>query len=312
MGVSEKALKSERNIDVSVCQEWLEKFQSAKRSPFKKMDIEAKSKEIYYLFQDYIDCPVSVLIQPVKGFPWFASHQVQMVEPKIPWAMSCTEKIGTTFKTYPLHRKAVNMTYQNTKLLKLTLDPRFLNKSSEELLDLIEFILYGDKKSKQKVIENFGGPGFGKKKSNIKKWEYYEFPQGKYYDLEKIGRNVEKLYFRYFTARYRWAGKIVKSPLGTCSYKDYDEYYVILNPALDDATVPKYVLEKIIYHELLHVYDYSHGDPVWPKTSHNRTFKESEATYPKFNEANTWIRENWGNLVEQKIKENRKNSRNFS
>ena len=306
MSVAEKAVKSERNLGVIICPEWREKFQNAKHSLFRKMDIEAKSKEIYNLFQDYIDCPVSVLIQPVKNFPWFVSHQVQTMEPKIPWAMSCKEKIGTTFKTYPIHRKAINMTYENTKQLKLTLDPRFLKKSSEALLDLVDFILYGDKTSKQKVIDNFGGPGFGKKKkSNLKKWGHYEFPKGDHYDLEKIGRNVEKFYFRYFTAKYRWAGKILKKRLGSCNYRDYDDYYVILNPALDDPSVPEYVLEKIIYHELLHVYDYTHSDPVWPKTCHNRTFRESEATYPNFIEAKEWLRDNWDNLFERKIRENR-------
>jgi len=71
MCVQEKILKDERNFDVGVCPKWLEKVQSVKRSPFKKIDIENKAKEIYLLFQDYIDCPVSVLIQPLKDFPWF-------------------------------------------------------------------------------------------------------------------------------------------------------------------------------------------------------------------------------------------------
>ena len=73
MCVLEKDLINKNSFKVGVCQKWLEKIQSTKHYPYKKIDIEDKAEEIYQLFQDYIECPVSVQIQPVKDFPWFCA-----------------------------------------------------------------------------------------------------------------------------------------------------------------------------------------------------------------------------------------------
>jgi len=74
---------------------------------------------------------------------------------------------------------------------------------------------------------------------------------------------------------------------------------VRIHPALDQPWVPRYVLESIIYHELLHA--------ALPATIengrrrvHTPEFRRRERLYPRLGEAQSWIHTNLKRLVEQR------------
>ena len=299
MCVQEKNLNGEKNSDVGVCPKWREKVRDAKRSPFKKIHIEDKAEEIYQLFQDYIECPVSVGIQPMKDFPGFSLQQIDIHGQEVRQRLSCGEKIGPTIKYYPIHKKAIDMTHENTMLLKITMDVRFLRKSSDQLLDLIEFILYSDKKSKQKVIKTFAGPSFAKSRRPICP---YTHESGKYFDLTKIGRKIEKEYFSGVRGTYYWGRQITTRRMGLIQLHGGGRGNIIINPAMDAPEVPEYVIEQIIFHELLHAFFHDHST-IKLRSSHEKRFRDAEKTFPKHNETNEWVSANWRSLVNRKIRE---------
>ena len=81
---------------------------------------------------------------------------------------------------------------------------------------------------------------------------------GKYHNLERI---KDKLNYRYFDGELevtiRWGQlpppkqqKRVSIRMGSC---DVDKRRITIHPALDRVWVPKFFVEWIVYHEMLHV-----------------------------------------------------------
>lgn len=75
-----------------------------------------------------------------------------------------------------------------------------------------------------------------------------------------------------------------------------DQDLVRVHPALDQPWVPRFVLEAVIYHELLHA-----ALPAKVENGrrrlHTPEFRRRERLYPRLDEANAWIRENLRRLI---------------
>lgn len=76
-----------------------------------------------------------------------------------------------------------------------------------------------------------------------------------------------------------------------------DQDLIRIHPALDRPWVPRYVLEAIIHHELLHA--------AMPPTTengrrrlHTPEFRRREREYPEHRRAQEWIRENLRRLID--------------
>jgi hypothetical protein len=74
---------------------------------------------------------------------------------------------------------------------------------------------------------------------------------------------------------------------------------VRIHPALDRPWVPRYVLESIIYHELLHA-----ALPARIENGRRRVhtpeFRRRERLYPRLAEAQSWVQANLRRLVEER------------
>jgi hypothetical protein len=77
---------------------------------------------------------------------------------------------------------------------------------------------------------------------------------------------------------------------------DFDQGLIRIHPALDQAWVPDFFVEFVVFHELLHA--------VFPpevvggrREIHTTAFREWEATYPRFDEAMEWEAENIGRFL---------------
>ncbi|MFO8072126.1 MAG: hypothetical protein R6V85_09650 [Polyangia bacterium] len=122
---------------------------------------------------------------------------------------------------------------------------------------------------------------------------------GDVYDLEEILAGVSARYFGGETgARIHWGrrpqrrkrrrSRRVSRALATYCY---DDRTIRVNPVLDSRRVPRYVVEWVVYHELLH-----HVLPVERagKRSryHTNSFRALERGFERYEDARRWEEEN--------------------
>ncbi len=137
-------------------------------------------------------------------------------------------------------------------------------------------------------------------------------PRGRSCDLSVLAREVNERYFGgELTAAITWGRRRPRRKAGRGrkgrrrprrvsiqlgSYRA-DQDLVRIHPALDQPWVPHYVLESIVYHELLHA--------ALPATVvngrrrvHTPEFRRRERLYPRLDEAKAWVRDNLVRLIE--------------
>ena len=77
---------------------------------------------------------------------------------------------------------------------------------------------------------------------------------------------------------------------------NYDNCTILVSPILDSRSVPGYVIEWIIYHELLH-----HVLPVEElknrRIYHTRRFRVLERAFARYEDAKTWERRHLDQLL---------------
>jgi hypothetical protein len=286
--------------------QWLEKVWGSRlrKGPYQKMDLEERAGRIRSLFIQYLEMeawkfigepPIDLRIKPMNAFPWM----------DYTWR---GENGGGTKHNMPLR----NRTYPAVQKFSITLAPRFLRAKDEDLLTLMDFVLYGDDKSIKALIEAFAGPRFKTDSvgshprtsrttlteflDRLRRSEFADGPtsdwlltqsRGEVYDLADIQKKVEADYLRCKTgARILWA-RGIRFRCG--GYYVPEVRSVVINPALDHPEVPFVVVEHVVHHELLH-HLLSRKGGLW----HHKAFREAERQYPHYEEAKAWFRENNG------------------
>lgn len=132
-------------------------------------------------------------------------------------------------------------------------------------------------------------------------------PRGRCSDLSRIAEELNRRFFGgELTARITWGRRRprrrsrrrrtrrVSMQLG--SYHP-DQDLVRVHPALDQPWVPRYVLEAVIYHELLH----AALPPVernGRRRIHTPEFRRRERLYPHLDRAQHWVEQNLPRLIE--------------
>ncbi len=280
---------------VEISKSWYYKIRKNVKSPFKAVDIERQVLNIHTILESYFERPVGLLIGLVQKYPWFIE--------KPSW-----------LRTSVKHSKRKGHLRCNDSPYSLILHPEFLRYSEEQFLDFVDFLLFPEDKSEQKFLSichelNFPLP------KKFRLWEDPLIPSGDYHhDIESIGRNLEKKYMPHLRATYRWAKNVSLTTMGVCIVPCTHEYYIIINPALNDPTIPIYVLEYLIFHELLHAYfrlyedvdrsySYWDGEKKNKSISHCKVFKEAEASSPYYEAGMKWKKENWRGFAMRRKKE---------
>lgn len=114
--------------------------------------------------------------------------------------------------------------------------------------------------------------------------------KGAAYDLEEIFEKVNAVYFQ---------GAIPKPVLSWSARKTYhrlghyssEHNTIVISRSLDSADVPRYVVEGVMHHEMLHIYHptkHINGR----RYSHTPAFRRDEKKFLYFNESEDWIRKN--------------------
>jgi hypothetical protein len=122
-----------------------------------------------------------------------------------------------------------------------------------------------------------------------------EHSRGRFFDLVAVFQRVNRQYFndQMDTPRLVWGQRLARRKLG--HYQPATDT-VQVNKALDDPNVPKYVVDFIVYHELLHK---QLGIKVSGGRSYSHTpaFKKAERRFRKFEEAQEFLK-SLGNKLE--------------
>lgn len=110
---------------------------------------------------------------------------------------------------------------------------------------------------------------------------------GKVYDLAELFRELNARYFasQIELPQLSWSRRRTKRVLG---HHDQVHRTIIISTTLDNARIPRFVVEYVMYHEMLHV---KHPPQVnsGRTTYHGRAFREDERKFEQFDEALKWL-----------------------
>jgi hypothetical protein len=179
--------------------------------------------------------------------------------------------------------------YRGRKLPDLTtlsLSEGFIQAGDDVLQAVLSSILVAKNAKSQQVIRQFGVSGEYSDallELDLIAQIAAETAQGNHYNLDELFTTINRQYF---------AGSMVKPRLmwsGIFSQRKFGHYErtrdrVVLSQTLDNKRVPSYVVEFVLYHELLHK---QHGIQ-WVngrRMVHTPEFKRSERKFEKYREA---------------------------
>jgi hypothetical protein len=125
-------------------------------------------------------------------------------------------------------------------------------------------------------------------------------PYGEVHDLQSIYEQLNETYFESkVDARITWSHAQKKKKrrtsinMGTYS----DELRLIrIHPALDQAWVPRFFVEAVVFHEMLHqIHDVK--EEGGRRCIHTAEFRRDERRFPRFKDAQVWERKNLRRLL---------------
>ncbi|HVO31506.1 MAG TPA: hypothetical protein VMV18_12250 [bacterium] len=123
--------------------------------------------------------------------------------------------------------------------------------------------------------------------------------KGRAYDLERIFRDLNRRHFgNRVRARIVWGKKVRRERRRTIRLGLYcdAEKKIVISPALDRRSVPRYVVEWIVFHEMLHqVVGFTLVNGAY--VAHTPEFRAREQAYPDFARASAWEARNLDRLL---------------
>jgi len=178
-------------------------------------------------------------------------------------------------------------------IFKMRLHRIFLSAGKEVLNEMAEFIK--DTKTRTPHIRKFINQNTHLLKIkplravNIK-------TRGRCYDLLSIYNMLNAEYFRgNISASITWGngGPKHRARKRTLGSYNAQNNMIRINPLLDNNKVPKYFLEFVVYHEMLHA-DIGVAGTGARRSVHSREFKKRETHFKQYYRAAEWEKKTWG------------------
>jgi hypothetical protein len=123
---------------------------------------------------------------------------------------------------------------------------------------------------------------------------------GRVYDLAAVFADIND---RFFAGRLRvpitWGRGVGRARRGGLTFGSYDPVLglIRIHPVLDRPDVPRFFLESVVHHEMLHHQMGGVPDRAGRTVYHTRAFREAEARFPRHHEALAWEKENLPELL---------------
>lgn len=114
-------------------------------------------------------------------------------------------------------------------------------------------------------------------------------PTGRAYDLVGVFEKVNQVYFGNRVQRpvLTWSARKTYRILG---HWDSAHETIVISKTLDSVDVPKFVVEYVMFHEMLHII-YPSKSTGSRRITHSREFRAHEREFHYYAEADRWIRE---------------------
>jgi hypothetical protein len=80
----------------------------------------------------------------------------------------------------------------------------------------------------------------------------------------------------------------------------HEQKIIRIHPALDDDRVPRYFVEMVVFHEMLHQIFPPAASEDGRRTVHGRAFREAERRYPNYERARAWEKAHLHLLLRQR------------
>lgn len=110
---------------------------------------------------------------------------------------------------------------------------------------------------------------------------------GRHYDLNKIFNKLNRRYFNGELSKptLTWSARRSKRILG---HHDAVHDTIVISRSLDQADVPEYMIEYVMYHEMLHI---KHRPRLinGRRIFHTTSFRSEEQRFARFDEAMNWL-----------------------
>ena len=87
-----------------------------------------------------------------------------------------------------------------------------------------------------------------------------------------------------------WGRGVGRARRGGLTFGSYDPVLALIriHPVLDRPAVPRYFIESVVYHEMLHHHMGGVPDRAGRTVYHTRAFREAEARFPRHHHALDW------------------------
>ncbi len=118
--------------------------------------------------------------------------------------------------------------------------------------------------------------------------------KGDIYDLEEIFTRLNQTYFQNSIEKptLSWSARNTYRILG---HHDSTHQTIIISKSLDDEKVPKFVVEYVVFHEMLHIFHPTkHRDGR--RYNHTPQFRRDEKKFAYFDQSEDWIERNAKNF----------------
>ncbi len=119
---------------------------------------------------------------------------------------------------------------------------------------------------------------------------------GRYFDLRRIFDRVNERHFKGRLRGYKvmWGRRRKQRPkeyfiFGTIQEEDR---VIRIHPLLDQRFVPRWFLEYVLYHEMLHSVVPEESGPAGRRRVHTEEFYRREKAFPRYHRARRWETEN--------------------
>ena len=180
--------------------------------------------------------------------------------------------------------------------LTLRLHHMFLSAGDADVSAVARFVASKDAESRERIERYIGRYGH---LIGVKLPRSVAPARGKVYDLEQVFRSLNRRFFQNrVRARILWGLRARRERKRTIRLGYYcdTEKKIVINPALDRRSVPRFVLEWIVFHEMLHQvvgFSWIHGVLV----AHTPEFRRREQRFPRYNQAAAWESRNLSRLL---------------
>jgi hypothetical protein len=130
----------------------------------------------------------------------------------------------------------------------------------------------------------------------------FEFStEGRHFDLQAV---FDKMNARYFNKRLRnysitWGQRRRRRPESYIVFGSIQEQdrVIRIHPLLDREFVPRWYVEYVVYHEMLHAFVPDKYDSAGRRIVHHEGFLAREKKYRHYNRSIAWERENLGRFL---------------